>query len=180
MLPDELEPPTKASYSAHLVWHEAGQFREAIWAVDGAANSYKPANLLANEITSLAGTMTVSTLEDVRPRTLDLRRRASEEPDVKRRVLRYLLADDRVAEAVGALLGTRARETKLTYTGWKVEALTDGSGYKVAYTYTDSLKANEVSWRVSGDGRVIEPLDDTSRLAVAVLRTADAAEGSGG
>lgn len=189
IVPTRIESDGDALYDAYFQWVEDDEPRVAQWQINVKTGQIRPQNLLATQIVASAKELDPDDIIDIRPRQLDLDTPPARERNTMVRALRYVLADARRIEAVGALLAAQSRNDEISYDGWRIEP--DGCREcTVKYQYSQGEEHSAVSWSVSarGDvqpqGEIAIMADRALRLEASVARTTDAdesdAEGSGG
>jgi hypothetical protein len=157
VLPVQLDPPRTATFAARFVWSEGGEPREALWTVDLVANSLRPSNLLANEISLSASKVTADTLAVVSPAELDSERRAPVERDPLRRAQRAVLADPRRHEAVRAAVSPLVAGVEVSRATWSVGPAQQGGDELVTLAWSEAGAGRTLSWRLAADGGVLTP-----------------------
>lgn len=170
VVPLRVEPGGTIIYDAFFQWKERGRLRLAHFQVDLSSTRFEARNLLANEIVAAASEMKAESVHDVRPRALNLNTAPSRESNPTIRALRYVLADTRQIEAVGALLSFRAQGANFQYDGWRIEP--EGcSDCSVRYRYREGGEQQVVSWDVDRRGR-LTPTSPISQMATRALSAA--------
>lgn len=170
VVPLRAEPNGVVIYDAFFQWRERGRLRVAHFQVDLSSTRFEARNLLANEIVAASAEMKAESVHDVRPRAINLNTSPSRESNTMVRALRYVLADTRQIEAVGALLSFRAQSANFTYDGWRIEP--DGCvACSVRYRYREGGVQQVVSWDVDARGR-LTPTSPISQMATRALSIA--------
>lgn len=184
VIPEQIDPNGELEYIAAFRWFEGTTAEDALWQVsyrDGRP-TFRPRDARADEIMNRGAEVTGDAILDLMPRSLrDIQTPPSSESDARVRALRYLLADDRIIEAVGALLSLRAREGTLEYKQWHTD-YEDGSREwcTVECRYEENGAPGAVAWRVNATTGEVQPVSDIARLAMAALAPMGTpSEGSG-
>lgn len=165
VVPQQAEEGGEVLYDAFFQWVEHERIRVAHFQVDLTSNQFEARNLLANEIVAEAGEMSQDDIVDIRPQSLDLSVSPRRERNPMLRALRYVLADERLVGAVGALLSFRAQSGEFSYDGWRVEP--DGcEECTVRYRFEEGDREDSVSWEVGQRGE----MNPTSRIATLAMR----------
>jgi hypothetical protein len=125
--------------------------------VDLVANSLRPSNLLANEISLSASKVTADTLAVVSPAELDSERRAPVERDPLRRAQRAVLADPRRHEAVRAAVSPLVAGVEVSRATWSVGPAQQGGDELVTLAWSEAGAGRTLSWRLAADGGVLTP-----------------------
>ncbi len=155
VVPRSIDPDGELVYEAYFQWYEGDEAQDAAWQVaySNGAPSFRPRDQRADDIMARGNEVVADDLIDIRPVSLrDVDLPPSEERDARRRALRYLLEDDRVVEAVGALLAYRAQSSELEYVNWHA-VYTDGveGSCDVEYRFREDGVERAVSWRVDSE-----------------------------
>lgn len=168
IVPERLIGGNSAVYHASFQWSEAGRVRVAQWEVNVSNSEFKAINLMASEVTAAGASVAADRVVDIRPQSMrDLTTLPSRESNPMRRALRYVLADERLSEAVGVLLAERSEGGEIEYTGWNINP--DGcTTCNVEYRYTEGGEARSVTWTVTPNGE-LEPTCEISAVARRVL-----------
>ncbi|MFT6399693.1 MAG: hypothetical protein ACJAYU_004462 [Bradymonadia bacterium] len=172
VVPEATDPEAPLEYRAYFQWEEDGQVADAWWEVNLTNRDFRAKDLQANEIMSLGGEVALADVLDLLPRTLDLTQPPEAEDDPRRRALRYLLANDRLVEAVGALLTLRGQEEDLEYGGWELNVTSERHVYDVGCRFTVGSEENRVTWRVDANTGVATPTNEIARTAQLTLEIA--------
>jgi hypothetical protein len=184
VVPEKIDPNGELEYLAVFRWFEGDTAEDALWQVsyqDGRP-TFRPRDARADEIMNRGADVTGDAILDLMPRSLrDVQTEPSSEREPRVRALRYLLADDRAIEAVGALLALRAREGTLEYRQWHTDFEGESRDWCIVECqFDENGRPGAVTWRVNAATGDIEPVSDIARLAMAALRPMrPEAEGSG-
>lgn len=170
VVPERADADEALVYRAYFQWIEEGEAQDAWWEVDLLRREFQPRDIQANRIMERGASAASETLIDVRPRTLDLSTPPEDEPQPRRRALRYLLADERMLEAVATLLTYRGRDAELEYTGWEINSTDTRYVYDVACRFQEGDDTERVTWRVNAEGGEATPTSELSRFAERVLQ----------
>ena len=176
VVPEATDPEEPLVYRAYFQWEEDGQIADAWWEVNLSNRDFRAKDLQANEIMAHGAEIALEEVMDLRPRTLDLTTPPEDEEDPRRRALRYLLANDRLVEAVGALLTFRGQEETLEYGGWELNVTSERHVYDVACRFTVDGDEQRVTWRVDAGTGVATP---TNEIAATVALTLEIAAATG-
>ena len=169
VVPEATDPEQDLIYRAYFQSEEGGTVQDAWWEVNLTNRGFHARDLQANEIMSLGGEVALADVIDIRPRTMDLTAPPESEADPRRRALRYLLANDRLVEAVGTLLSFRSRNTALEYVGWEPNVTAERHVYDVACLFNEGAEEYRVTWRVDANTGVATPTSDISQTAQLAL-----------
>lgn len=173
VIPDEIDPDGELVYSAYFQWREGDGFEDAIWRVGfrGGQVSFRARDRRADTIMG-AGAVDAGERIDIRPVSMrDVDRPADAERDPRVRALRHVLTDERIVEAVGALLAYRAREVRLDYVQWFTNYVEDDREWCVVeYRYRENGYDKAVSWRVHTTTGARVPTEPSAALAELALR----------
>ena len=172
VVPEATDPDAPLEYRAYFQWEEDGQVADAWWEVNLSNRDFRAKDLQANEIMALGSEVALADVLDLRPRTLDLSAPPEDEEDPRRRALRYLLANDRLVEAVGALLTFRGQEDDLEYGGWELNVTSDRHVYDVACRFSLGAEDHRVTWRVNAGTGVATPTDEIAQTVALTLEIA--------
>ncbi|MCB9506081.1 MAG: hypothetical protein H6697_00260 [Myxococcales bacterium] len=174
VVPEATDPSSDLLYRAYFQWEEGGAVQDAWWEVNLTNRDFRAKDLQANEIMAIGVSVGQSDMIDIRPRTLDLTQPPEAEPDPRRRALRYLLANDRLVEAVATLLTYRARGGNLAYDGWDPSVTDERHVYDVACRFTQAGVERRVTWRVDANTGEVVPTSEIAETARLVLEQVDA------
>jgi len=175
VVPEATNPQHDLLYRAYFQWRERGQAHDAWWEVNLTKRDFRAKDLQANEIMARAASDEAAPAVDIRPRTLDLAVAPASETDPRRRAFRYLLANDRLVEAVSTLLSHRARGGGFSYNGWQLEVTDERHIYEVACRFNQGGTDSTVMWRVDAMTGRAEPVGEIATTARLVLEQVDAA-----
>ena len=176
VVPEETDPEEPLVYRAYFQWEEDGQVADAWWEVNLSSRDFRAKDLQANEIMAHGADIAMEEVMDLRPRTLDITTPPEDEDDPRRRALRYLLANDRLVEAVGALLTFRAQEESLEYGGWELNVTSERHVYDVACRFTADGEEHRVTWRVDAGTGIATPTDEIAATVALTLEIAAATD----
>lgn len=169
VVPEATDPEAELAYRAFFQWEEDGVVQDAWWEVNLSNRDFRAKDLQANDIMALGSSVAGEDIVDIRPRTMDLSEPPASESDPRRRALRYLLANDRLVEAVGTLLGFRARTTELEYVGWEPNVTSERHVYDLACIFREGSEEVRVTWRVDAESGESTPTSDIARTAQLAL-----------
>lgn len=175
VVPEKTNPDTDLVYRAFFQWEEGGAIQDAWWEVNLTSRGFQAKDLQANDIMAAGGTVGREDVIDIRPRTLDLTQPPESEPNPRLRALRLILADDRLVEAVGTLLGFRGRTADLEYVGWEPNVTSERHVYDLACIFREGAHEVRVTWRVDANTGAVTPTSDIARTAHLALELADEA-----
>lgn len=173
VVPRTIDPEGELVYTAYFQWYEGDEAQDAAWQVayrDGAP-SFRPRDQRADDIMARGNEVVADDLIDIRPVSLrDVELPPQEERDPRRRALRYLLDDDRVVEAVGALLAYRAQTSELEYVNWHA-TYTEGveGSCDVEYRFREDGEERAVAWRVDSESGARQSTSPVAELAEQAL-----------
>lgn len=174
VVPEAVDPAEALTYRAFFQWEENGVVQDAWWEVNLSNRDFRARDLQANEIMAMGASVAREDVIDIRPRTMDLSTPPASEADPRRRALRYLLANDRLVEAVGTLLGFRARNAPLEYVGWEPNVTEERHVYDLACIFREGSQEVRVTWRVDAMTGRATPTSDIARTAQLTLEAAGA------
>lgn len=177
VVPEDTDPAQDLVYHAFFQWREDGVTQDAWWEVNLTTRAFQAKDLQANDIMAGAAAVATSELIDIRPRTLDLSTDPGAESNPRVRALRYVLADDRLVEAVGALLGVRARDRALEYVGWDPSVTEERNVFDLACIFREGEEEVRVTWRVNAATGDVEPTSHIARTAQLALSLENPAAG---
>lgn len=180
VVPEATDPGEELLYRAFFQWEEGGVIQDAWWEVNLLNRDFRARDLQANEIMAMGESVAASDVVDIRPRTMDLSEPPSRERDPRRRALRHLLANDRLVEAVGTLLGFRARNVELEYVGWEPQVTAERHVYDLACIFKEGDDEVRVTWRVDANSGETTPTSDiavTAQLALELVEEEAGDEG---
>jgi hypothetical protein len=174
VVPHEIDTDGELVYLAYFQWMEGETLEDAIWQVAyrGGQPSFRARDRRADSIMTAGADLVREGLIDIRPVSMrDLDQPASAERDPRVRALRYVLDDERIVEAVGALLAFRAQSRRLDYVQWYTN-YDEGSREwcEVEYRYREDGRDRTVSWRVQSNTGERVPTNLASTLAEVALR----------
>lgn len=173
ILPEDIDPQGEMVYRAVFQWREGDRVEDAIWQVSyqGGQPTFRPRDRRADEIMALGAQTQATDVLDIRPMSMREEMNPRTEPDNCRRALRFLLADTRIVEAVGAVLAHRARTTALEYLNWHVDVLAeDPARCTVEYNYSQAGEQRAVAWQVAHSTGERYPVDEIARVAERAVR----------
>lgn len=177
IVPEEIDPDGELAYRAYFQWAEGETLHDAIWNISyrGGIPSFRAGDQRADDLMRRGATVSPEEVIDIQPVSLrDVTRSPDEESDARMRALRYLLADTRVVEAVGALLSLRSRSGSIEYIQWHSQFTeTDRDVCTVEYRYKENGVDSVVSWRVRSANGARTPVSELAQLAETVLSVVD-------
>lgn len=174
VVPHEIDPDGELVYLAYFQWYEGEVIEDAIWQVAyrGGVPSFRARDRRADSIMVAGASVRSDSLIDIRPVSMrDLDTPPASERDPRVRALRYVLEDDRIVEAVGALLAFRAENHRLDYVQWFTN-YEEGSREwcVVEYRYREDGRDRQVSWRVNATTGDRLPTNRSAMLAEIALQ----------
>ncbi len=179
VIPEQIDPEGRSVYRAVFQWREGTDSHDAIWNVSyqGGLPSFRPGDQRADDLMRMGETVTSEQILDIRPVSLrDVSRPPSEERDARVRALRYVLADTRIVEAVGALLALRAQGASVEYIQWHSQFVDDTrAAANVEYRFRENGVEQAVGWRVQVDSGARAPTTAIAIRAEQVLALVDVA-----
>lgn len=179
VVPEQIDPNGELSYRAVFQWVEGDTAEDAIWNVNyaGGQPSFRPGDQRADELMRNGATVSQDQVLDIRPVSLrEVQRDPATERDARVRALRFLLADTRVVEAVGALLAFRDQTAELEYVQWHSQFTeADRTWCDVEYRFRLDGVEQSVSWRVRIEDGYRVPSSPLAELAEQVLAVFDRA-----
>lgn len=165
---DRIDPSQSfALYRAAFQWEEAGRHRFAQWEINPETGEFRSLNILASDIMAAGDVIDPDELVPVLPSTLDLSVDPRRQP-ARVRALRAVIDNDRVTEALAALLWYRSLGGRFRMDARAAQrdgcntacpasrSLTPMDGAEVVFTAVDFEADTAVLRNVSGD-----PLDLT-------------------
>lgn len=173
IVPEEIDPQGEMVYRAVFQWNEGDRVEDAVWQVSyqGGQPTFRPRDRRADEIMALGAQTQATDVLDIRPMSMREDVNPLTERDDCRRALRYLLADTRIVEAVGAVLAHRARTTSLEYLNWHVDVnAEDPSRCTVEYNYKQAGEERAVVWQVAHGTGERYPIDEIAVVAERSVR----------
>jgi len=175
VVPEEIEVEGDLVYMAYFQWYEGEVIEDAIWQVVYRAGqpTFRARDQRADEIMNHGRDVDEGDLIDIRPMSLrDVDTPPDQESEPRRRSVRYVLADERIVEAVGALLAYRDRTTDLEYVRWHADFVDDQDRTQVmvAYEYIEDGVEQRVAWVVDATTGTRTPHGAVAELAEIALR----------
>lgn len=173
IFPEDIDPQGEMVYRSVFQWREGDRVEDAIWQVSyqGGQPTFRPRDRRADEIMALGAQTQATDVLDIRPVSMREAGDPRTERDDCRRALRFLLADTRIIEAVGAVLAHRARTTSLEYLNWHVDRLADDAARcTVEYKYSEAGVQQAVAWQIAHATGDRYPVDEIARVAERAVR----------
>ena len=173
VVPESADDDGALSYRAYFQWLEEGEAKDAWWEVNLTSREFQPRDIQANRIMERGAEVDVDDMIEILPRSIELETPPEDEPDARRRALRYVLADARRVEAVRALMTYRGRSRPVEYDGWQLTVTDERHVYDVVCRFKEDAVEQRVEWRVRANDGTVTPAGDIARLAERVLTMAD-------
>ncbi|TVR04007.1 MAG: hypothetical protein EA398_03375 [Deltaproteobacteria bacterium] len=174
VVPERLEPDERLLYTVHLQWTEGERALDAQWEVNLADASFQPRNLLAYDLMRSARAVPAALVDEMQmPRVqgelMDLTTPPAAEPSEARRALRWVLHDERVAEAAAVLLGFRRTRHEIEDIGWRARQDDERGWWHVQYVFNQDGEEDTLSWRVLARNGTVQAESDIARAVTFFL-----------
>ena len=170
IVPTSIREGEAPMYDAYFQYKRGGTPQIAQWRVNLETGSFRARNLQASDIMSGSDEISTENMWSILPESItDPESPPEDERNRLMRGIRRVIHNDRLVEAVNALMTYQTRRAEVAYVGWAADRAEDGL-YDIRYRYTIDGEENAVSWRVNPDDTAVIPNSEIAITAARVLQ----------